>query len=44
MYEIIVNDEVVATAHNVVSASQIVSFYRQNGMKAYYRPLLRKVA
>ncbi len=44
MYEVVVDDAVVDTVANVVTASNYVSFYRNQGRAAYYRAVLRKVA
>jgi len=44
MYEVVVEDVVVDTVANVVLASNYVSYYRNQGRAAYYRPVLRKVA
>ena len=48
MYEIVVRingkETVIETVDNIVTASNFVSFHRQRGADAFYRPVLSKVA
>lgn len=47
MYEIVIRingkETVLETVDNIVTASNYVSFHRQRGADAFYRPVLRRV-